>query len=82
MVHPTKDDTFSYYGGDGLVAKSCLTLATTWTMTLQASICMEFSSQEYWNGLPFPSPGDLLYTETESGNFGHHRRRNIEEESV
>ena len=45
--------------GDGLVAKSCLTLATTWTATLQASLSMEFSSQEYWNGLPFASPGDL-----------------------
>ena len=25
----------------------------------QASLSMEFSRQEYWNGLPFPSPGDL-----------------------
>ena len=24
----------------------------------QASLSMEFSRQEYWNGLPFPSPGD------------------------
>ena len=25
----------------------------------QASVFMEFSWQEYWSGLPFPSPGDL-----------------------
>ena len=27
--------------------------------TLQALLPMEFSRQEYWNGVPFPSPGDL-----------------------
>ena len=30
-----------------------------WTVTYQAPPSMEFSRQEYWNGLPFPSPGDL-----------------------
>ena len=25
----------------------------------QVPLCMEFSRQEYWRGLPFPSPGDL-----------------------
>ena len=29
-------------------------------MALQAPLFMEFSKQEYWSGLPFPSPGDLL----------------------
>ena len=33
--------------------------ATPWTIALQAPLSMEFSRQEYWNGLPFPSPGDL-----------------------
>ena len=33
--------------------------ATPWTVTYQASPSMVFSRQEYWNGLPFPSPGDL-----------------------
>ena len=33
--------------------------ATQWTVTLQAPLNMEFSRQEYWSGLPFPSPGDL-----------------------
>ena len=44
----------------GLVAKSCLTLATPWTVTCQPPLSMEFTRQEYWSGLPFPSPGDLL----------------------
>ena len=41
-----------------LVAKSCSTLATPWTVTCQAPLSMGFSRQEYWSGLPFPSPGD------------------------
>ena len=45
--------------GSGLVAKSCLTLANPWSVAHQASLSMGFSRQEYWNGLPFPSPGDL-----------------------
>ena len=45
--------------GGGLVAKSCLTLVTLWTIACQAPLFMEFSRQEYWNGLPFPFPGDL-----------------------
>ena len=33
--------------------------ATPWTVAHQAPPSMEFSRQEYWTGLPFPSPGDL-----------------------
>ena len=32
---------------------------TLWTGAHQASPSMGFSRQEYWSGLPFPSPGDL-----------------------
>ena len=32
---------------------------TPWTIAQQAPPSMEFSRQEYWSGLPFPSPGDL-----------------------
>ena len=39
-----------------LVAKLCLTLAAPWTVAPQAFLLMEFSRQEYWSGLPFPSP--------------------------
>ena len=33
--------------------------ATLWTMAQQAPLSMEFSRQEYWSGLPFPTPVDL-----------------------
>ena len=32
---------------------------TLWTVACQAPLPMGFSRQEYWSGLPFPSPGDL-----------------------
>ena len=36
---------------------SCVQLfATPWTVAHQAPLPMEFSRQEYWSGLPFPSP--------------------------
>ena len=33
--------------------------ATPWTVAYQAPLSVGFSRQEYWSGLPFPSPGDL-----------------------
>ena len=42
-----------------LVAKSCPTLVTPWTVALQAPLSMGLPKQEYWSVLPFPSPGDL-----------------------
>ena len=33
--------------------------ATPWTVAHQAPLSMGFSRQEYWSGLPFPSPGNL-----------------------
>jgi len=33
--------------------------ATPWSTAHQALLSMGFSRQEYWSGLPFPSPGDL-----------------------
>ena len=39
---------------------SCVQLfVTPWTVARQAPLSMGFSSQGYWNGLPFPSPGYL-----------------------
>ena len=32
---------------------------TSWTVTRQAPLSVRFPRQEYWSGLPFPSPGDL-----------------------
>ena len=39
---------------------SCVRLfATPWTVAHQAPLSMKLSRQEYWSGLPFPSPGNL-----------------------
>ena len=42
-----------------LLAQSCLTLCDPIDCSLPGSLSMEFSRQEYWSGLPLPSPGDL-----------------------
>ena len=39
--------------------------ANPWTVACQAPPSMGFSRQEYWSGLPFPSPGDLPDPEIE-----------------
>ena len=43
-------------GGGGLVAKSCPTLATLWTVACKAPLSMGFSRQEDQSGLPCHSP--------------------------
>ena len=50
---------FFYKSCGGLVAKSCPTLVTPWTIAQRSPLSMGFFRQEYWSGLPFPSPGDL-----------------------
>ena len=35
-------------------------LGPPWTVARQAPLSMDFFRQEYWSGLPFPSPRDLL----------------------
>ena len=52
------DTLHSSRSSSSLVAKSCPTLAIPWTVAYQAPQSMGFSRQEYWSGLPFPSPGD------------------------
>ena len=42
-----------------------LLFATPWTVAYHTSPSTEFSRQEYWSGLPFPSPGDLPDPEIE-----------------
>ena len=54
--------------GGGLFTKLCPTLVTPWTIADQASPSMGFSKQEYWSGLPFPSPGDLPNPGIEPGS--------------
>ena len=52
----------------GLVAKSCPTLATPWTLAHQAPRSIGVSRQENWSGLPFLSPGDLPNLGIEPGS--------------
>ena len=42
------------------VARSCPTLSDPWTAAYQAPPSMGFSRQEYWSGVPLPSPHALL----------------------
>ena len=42
--------------------------ATLWTVAYQAPQSMEFFRQEYWSGLPFPSPEDLPNPGIEPGS--------------
>ena len=58
----------AYLYGSGLVAKLCPTLASPWTVAHQAPLSVAVSRQEYWSGLPFPSPGDLPNTGLEPGS--------------
>ena len=44
----------------GSATKSRPTLVTPWTAACQVPLSTGFSREEYWSGLPFPSPGDLL----------------------
>ena len=42
--------------------------ATPWTIAYRVPPSMEFSRQEYWSTLPFPSPGDLPDPQIEPGS--------------
>ena len=56
----------SVSGSRSVVSNS---FATPWSVVpLQAPLSMEFSRQEYWGGLPFPSPGDLPNPGVEPGS--------------
>ena len=52
-----------------LVAQSWPTLATPQTLACHAPLSMGFSREEYWSGLPFPSPGDILHPGIEAGSL-------------
>ena len=72
ILHPQtdcyQDLSHQIQSGGGLVAKSCPILVTPWTVAGQAPLSVGFSQQEYWNGLPFLSPGDLSDPGTEPGS--------------
>ena len=41
------------------IIQSSLSLCSSWIVACQTPLSMEFSRQEYWSGLPIPSPGNL-----------------------
>ena len=55
----SKSPLFSHSGGCCLVTVVSDSFATPWTVAHQAPLSMGFPRQDYWSGLPFPSPGDL-----------------------
>ena len=55
LFRPEKCATKSLHKWEGPL----LLFATPWTVAHQVPPSVEFSRQEYWSGLPFPSPGDL-----------------------
>ena len=48
--------------------------ATPWTAAYQAPSFMGFSRQEYWSGLPFPSPGGIFPTQRSNPGLPHCRQ--------
>ena len=48
---------------------SCVRLCDRMTIARQAPLSMGFSRQEYWSGLPFPTPGDLPNPEVEPASL-------------
>ena len=59
LISSSYKDT-SYIGlSEGKSLSRVRLFATPWTVAYQAPPSMEFSRQEYWSGLSFPSPGDL-----------------------
>ena len=47
---------------------------TPWTVAYQAPLSMGFSRQEYWSGLPFPSPGGIFPTQGSNPSPSHCRQ--------
>ena len=65
LARGVEDHTPGLLGLDYLVAKSCL-FGTPLAEAHQVPLSMRFPRQEYWRGLPLPSPGDLPNPGTES----------------
>ena len=56
-----------YWKEKGKLLRRVRLFVTPWTVAYQGPLYMGFSRQEYWSGLPFPSPGDLPDPGTEPG---------------
>ena len=55
-----------------LATQACVTLCDLWTVAHQAPLSMGFPRQEYWSGLPFPSPG-IFPTQGLNPGLPHYR---------
>ena len=67
VIHTVKD--FGIVNKAEVKSFSCVQLLVTpWTIAYQAPQSMGFSRQEYWSGVPFPSPGDPPYPGVEPGS--------------
>ena len=63
-----RDTKGTFHASESEVAQSVRLSATPWTLAHQAPLSMGFYRQEYWSGLPFPCPGDLLDPGIKSGS--------------
>ena len=68
LLEDNEDNVGNYLYG-GLVAKSCPTIATLWTVAHQAPLSMGFPRQEDCSGLPFSSPRKLSLLTKEINMF-------------
>ena len=63
MSRDLSENVHSDFVENSLKMLSCFSrvrlFGTPWTVVHQAVLSMGFSKQEYWSGLPLPSPGDL-----------------------
>ena len=64
----TRNSSLHFIGKESEVTQSVRLFATSWTVASQATPSMGFSRQEYWSGLPLPSPGDLPNSGIEPGS--------------
>ena len=75
---PSTNSVLVTLGKAGLALCACVCFrhvqlpATPWTVALQAPLSIGFSRQEYWSGLPVPSPEDLPDSGIESGSRALH----------
>ena len=68
--NPEKRHAYFPGGPACLVLSAVQLLSILWTIACQVPLTIEFFSQEYWSGLPFPSPGDLPDPGTEPTSPG------------
>ena len=64
-MHTLGDKEDCWIGSLRLLLLLSISFVTAWTIAHQALLSVEFSRQEYWSGLPFPSPRDLPDPEIE-----------------